>query len=777
MKTRSLRSQISSFVGLVLLAASIAILISVWVVTLRHAQNQVDADLAVGDRVFNEVMAARERQLINSAEVLTADFGFRQAVASRDSGTIKSALDNHAQRIKADLMAIVDLDGDIVAATSARLLSAELPGLGGLVDASLSQGGSATFIELNGTLYQTFLLPVRAPTPIAVALVGFGVDAALAGSLGEITGLDISFVSIGDKGPALIVSTLDDNTVAGIVAAKDDKKRLRLPFQNRPLYQSITLPLEQGKQTALQATLTDDLNSVFEEFDLLQLEIAIIALLSLAAALLASLVLARRLTRPLSQLAGTAMQIAEGDYQTAPAIAGNTKELRELETAVGIMRKRIRRREEQILYQAGHDILTGLISRDELSATVRAWIAEGQPFHLVGVSISNFREINDMFGPDVGDACLINIASFLHNENLLAARLDLGSFAVFRPGPINEIDAVVLSKKMRASRDIHAVDIMLEMHTGLVAYPEHAEDHICMLRRLEIALDSARSAPYGLHSYRHGQEEDYVLRLQLVEDLRKATGPQGSGLQMVYQPKLNLLSGACDRLEALVRWQHPKHGRIAPDLFVPLAEQSGLINRLTEWIIGDVLRQLADWQAQGLRLHVAINLSAKDLALPGILDFIARRRREFDVSSQAIGFEITESELMENPEQAIELLQGFRDAGYTLALDDFGTGYSSLSQLKKLPISELKIDRHFVAHLTRDIDDQKIVRSTLALAECFNLSVVAEGIEDRETLELLRSWGVQWAQGYVISAPRSAEDLVLWLQEQNRREQYQRESL
>ena len=769
MAVNSLSFRIVVLVGGLLCVTSLAILIAVWLATYTHAQNQVEANLELAVNVFEQVMANRENQLINTAEVLTADFGFKQAVASNDEKTLQSALLNQSARINADLMAILSLEGEVLAATEQRSSLKKALIADKVIRQVLSQGYGSLILANDQGVFQIFALTVDAPVPIAMALVGFRLNEDFAALLKEITKLDITFASFSGTELPRLVSTLPVDDPGLFLSRLDsDRQHLRLPFSSSSYYRSKSYRLYQDSNTVIEVYLTDDLNRVFSEFDLLQLEIAVIALLALCLALLTGLLFSRTLTASLLALVDVTRDIARGNYQKRIDISAQTDEVSDLVAAFSLMQSGIRDREERIVFQASHDLLTGLINRLEISRQLEIALEEGHPFYLLGINVVNFRAINDMFGHPVGDRCLQAIATRLQRTRLLAARLGGGDFMVLFPGSIQSQDIQHLRQKLQVPYDVDSLNIRLDFNFGVVAFPQHATDVASLIRRMEIAVDYANQQPEHLHFYHPGQESEYIQRLRLMDDLSRAINSNDFGLTMYFQPSLNLGSGEIDRAEALLRWFHPKQGFISPELFVPLAEQAGLINLLTEWVIRQVAEQIALWRARGITIVVAINLSAKDITRSSLLEYISGILAANGLESGDVSFEITESELMKQPDQAIKTLQNIRDAGFDLAIDDFGTGYSSLSQLKLMPVSELKIDRCFVTYLAENSDDQTIVRSTIALAHSFNLQIVAEGVEDNTALLLLTEWGCNHAQGYLIARPMPSEELIGWLSDFSR---------
>lgn len=249
--------------------------------------------------------------------------------------------------------------------------------------------------------------------------------------------------------------------------------------------------------------------------------------------------------------------------------------------------------------------------------------------------------------------------------------------------------------------------------------------------------------------------------MQLINELKPAIA--NDELVLYYQPKLNLSLNKVTHVEALVRWQHPDRGMIPPDTFIPIAEQMGQMNALTRWVINSALTQYLDWQAQGVDLAIAVNISAENLKDPDFCDYVLTTIANKKVPIEALTLEITEDAVVADPENAIKQLSVLKQHGLKLSIDDYGTGYSSLAQLKQLPVDELKIDKSFVQNLMINNDDQIIVASTLQLAHNLGLGVVAEGIENQATLSWLTERGCEMGQGFYLSKPIDAQALTLWL--------------
>jgi EAL domain-containing protein (putative c-di-GMP-specific phosphodiesterase class I) len=250
-----------------------------------------------------------------------------------------------------------------------------------------------------------------------------------------------------------------------------------------------------------------------------------------------------------------------------------------------------------------------------------------------------------------------------------------------------------------------------------------------------------------------------------LRELEIALNKHDQDLDLFYQPKLNLFTGKIEKAEALIRWNSKKLGFVPPDEFIPIAEKAGLIESVTRWVIRRAVRDVLTWKEQGVVLKLAINLSVHDVSNVDFMKEIYDTLLAAGLSTDALEFEITESDIMTDPDEAIALLTQFRNYGFDLAIDDFGTGYSSLAYLKNMPVSELKIDKSFVLNLSDDQNDQLIVKSIIGLAQQFGLKLVAEGVEDQSALQLLQKWGCHWAQGYFISRPVNLATLLEWLKE------------
>ncbi|MBI4492864.1 MAG: EAL domain-containing protein [Chloroflexi bacterium] len=432
-----------------------------------------------------------------------------------------------------------------------------------------------------------------------------------------------------------------------------------------------------------------------------------------------------------------------------------------------------KRMEEALEHHALHDVLTELPNRtllhDRLRQAILAARRDNTSLALLAMDLDRFHEINDALGHRAGDVVLQQVGQRLRatlRASDTVARLDGDEFAALLPGTSAEGATLAAGKLLRALEqpcvvERHRLDIGASV--GIALYPEHGEAAETLLRQAEVALYVAKRAASSYAVYAPEQDQYSPSRLGLVGELRQAI-EQGQ-LRLHYQPKVGLKSGRVVGVEALVRWQHPERGLVPPDQFIPLAEQTGLIKPLTEWVLGTALRQCQAWHRAGLELAMAVNLSMRNLHDPQLPDAIAELLAASGVPPAWLELELTESVVMADPVRAMESLRRLCAMGVRIAIDDFGTGYSSLGYLKRLPVGQLKVDRSFVRDMAVDQNSLAIVRATIELGHTLDLEVVAEGVEDRSTWDLLIALGCDLAQGYYLSRPLPAAELECWLRE------------
>jgi diguanylate cyclase (GGDEF)-like protein len=418
-------------------------------------------------------------------------------------------------------------------------------------------------------------------------------------------------------------------------------------------------------------------------------------------------------------------------------------------------------------HQALHDPLTGLPNRvlfsDRLEHAVRSASRNPAPFSLLMIDLDRFKEINDSLGHATGDLLLMAAAARLETAlrpGDTVARLGGDEFALLLPETDGDGARHVAERALEALREplsLPTVIVAIDASVGLVTYPADGRTAETLLQRADVAMYLAKRHGGGAMRYDAGRDPNDPERLALASELRTAI--DRDELELHYQPKFHTQTLALPGVEALVRWRHPERGLLFPDAFIPLAEHTGMIRDVTQSVLRMATSQLAAWRADGLDLRVAVNLSVANLLDHRLVDDVATILDEAAVPADRLELEITETMLMTDPERATILLEQLSEMGIRLSIDDFGTGYSSLAYMRGLPISEVKIDRSFVKHLAVSDSDAAIVRSTIDLSHSLALQVVAEGVEDAQSLELLRDFGCDSAQGYHLARPAPAEAL------------------
>jgi diguanylate cyclase (GGDEF)-like protein len=428
---------------------------------------------------------------------------------------------------------------------------------------------------------------------------------------------------------------------------------------------------------------------------------------------------------------------------------------------------------DRLRHEALHDNLTKLPNRVLFQQRVTDVLARRRPSDpltaVMLIDLDRFKEINDTLGHATGDLLLQEVARRLRRavgERVTVARLGGDEFAVLHPGVNLPDDALEVARSVRdeLQRSFAYQDLDLEVSAsiGIAVAPVHGRDASTLLRRADVAMYAAKGTSVGVAMYGEDLDEHSPRKLALVGELR--TVIDNHGLVLHYQPKVEIATGRVIGVEALVRWPHEHEGLIPPDEFVPIAERTGLIGPMTEFVLRAALDQCKEWERSGHAMSVAVNLSARSLLDAELVGDIARALSESGVDPSKLVLEITETSVMSDAEYAMRVLNRLSAMGVRLAIDDFGTGYSSLSYLKRLPVNEVKIDKSFVLNMHDDENDAVIVRSIIDLGRNLGLRVVAEGVETTSAWDALREMGCDIAQGYFVSRPLPAAQLTSWLE-------------
>jgi diguanylate cyclase (GGDEF)-like protein len=478
----------------------------------------------------------------------------------------------------------------------------------------------------------------------------------------------------------------------------------------------------------------------------------------------------RKITRPLESLRSASRRIAHGHFHEPLHTTTRIGELKSLTEDLNHMRDKLVEQAEVLEHQALHDDLTQLPNRalleDRLNQVLLSARRDDQRFSMLLMDLDHFKEVNDTLGHAAGDLILREFAARLRaavREPDTVARLGGDEFAIILAnadvaGAIDTVRRIGTALEPPFALDGRPLRVAASI--GIAVYPEHGPDFDSLLRRADIAMYTAKRKRVGYALYDPAMDKDNLQQLRLGGELHSAI-EQGQ-LTLHYQPKIELRSGRLHSIEALVRWQHPQHGMIPPDAFIPLAERAGLMPALMRSVLNQAAHQWQCWQRRGLDISIAINVSASNLQDRHFLDDIHNALATHQMPGSRLGLELTESAIMADIHHANAILQQLHVQGIHIAVDDFGTGYSSLSYLKTLPLSEVKIDKSFVLELLTNTNDRAIVRAILAMSHELGVAVVAEGIENNESLEMLKHLGCDLAQGYFIGRPQPAAQFELW---------------
>jgi diguanylate cyclase (GGDEF)-like protein len=430
-------------------------------------------------------------------------------------------------------------------------------------------------------------------------------------------------------------------------------------------------------------------------------------------------------------------------------------------------------RSDELHRMATTDELTGLANRERFHARIEEEITAAGPanerFAVMLMDLDRFKEVNDTLGHHYGDVLLRELGPRLVDcvgSDGLVARLGGDEFAVL-PGVRSEDPKFLeelagrLLKCVQEPFTVDELSLEVGASVGIARFPVDGRSTNALLRRADVAMYTAKETQTGWKFYAAEHDHHSLRRLSVLGDVRRALS---TGEVVVhYQPKVHIDDLRVSGAEALVRWQHPEHGLLAPAAFVPAVEQTGLIGPLTRHVLERSIWQCAEWRAEGRNLSVAVNLSVRNLLDRDLPREIEAMLSCYGLPPEALELEITESMIMSDPDRATAIVARLSALGVRLSVDDFGTGYSSLANLKRLPIDELKIDRSFVSPMLNDESDLIIVRSTINLAHDLGLKVIAEGVEDGPTLERLALFGCDLAQGYHLSRPLPAQAFADWL--------------
>jgi diguanylate cyclase (GGDEF)-like protein len=755
----SLRTRIALTFLLLLAAVLAAALGAVSAANSKDAAEEAERQLDVGASVFSNFLKNNDSLLTQAATAVAADYGFRDAVAARDTDTLVSVLENHGTRIGASMVVLTSLDGRVIAASGSHAATGDVFPIAPLQRTHAMGIPQPWVIVEDGHIYQLVAVPVKSPQTVAWIAMGFDLNAAAARELAKITALGVTLSTRAQGHWTRVASTVSDLKSGD----RDTKTR-----------QIALLSLD---GTAVEATLSRSLKEASASFDNLTNTLVKIAVVSLAGFAWAAFWIAKTITRPLHHLTLLVDQMRGGSYDVALDVK-RSDEIGVLAAGMQLMQTAVKTRDQSIRRLAYEDPLTGLMNRTAFGAALaEALRAPALTTLAVGViNLQRFRRINEHLGYSVGDAVLKRIAERLAavpGVNSSLARLHGDQFAAFtRVGDAAELQhwgtSLLLALGEAVLVEAQPIDVNatvgLALAAGDVAAGDAAADEL--LGCADLALEQARRAKRPLAIYQDALKPSARDQLSLLGELVSAL--ERDEFRLYFQPKIELSTERVAGAEVLLRWQHPTRGLLSPAAFVPFAEHTGFIRRMTRWTLDKAIAQGAEWHRADRPLALAVNISAEDLGDARFDSRIAGLLNRHQLPPSLLTLELTESSFIEDPERALRVLDSLAALGVLLSIDDFGTGYSSLSHLARMPVHEIKIDRSFVQGLETDVEFGAVVRSAVDMGHGLGLKVVAEGIETEDSAKRLHNFGCDVAQGYFYARPMPREQFEAWLEHRER---------
>lgn len=791
---KSLQSRITVLFLTLILVVQIMGFFAIWFSINKNARHAITEQLDVGEKVLRTVISQRGESLTLSARILANDYGFRQAIASDDKETIQSALENNSARIESNISMLYSPEGvRQVVSGNIPAHMADAPILK-LIESSKVGGDTFRLTIFNGVPYLLVAVPVKAPLTIAWIVTGFKIDDAWARDINAVSHLEVSFITKSEINKSdsaqniqdwiLSSSTMDKGIAPAIINNIPQQWSYRSPSEvpsktktldrevalNNLNYSTRYVELINEQNQVLIAVLQRSINEALAPFLTLQLNLLVLTILGAIVFTAGSVFTSRRVTKPLTELVKSAELLGKGDYSVSIQ-SNSTDEIGDLGRTFNRMRDAIAERERKISKLAYWDELTQLPNRafftEQLMIFSENYHTHHATFSMLMMDLNRFKHVNDVLGQSAADKLLAGVADRLKSncksENDIVARLGGDEFGIILANT-NTDTALEIARRLQSALEtpiaFNDSFVDLSAGVGIANYPEHTKDIEELLSRAEIAMYSAKNSQGGVCVYHSDLDGTNEKNLSLISEIKLAV--EQNQLSLFVQPKIDFSTGKVLAVEALVRWNHPERGLLFPDMFIPFAEQTGHISKISHWMLSEASRYAALWQKEGLHITLAVNLSARDLIdieLPNKLKEILTKH---GLSSDSLSLEITESSIMEDPERALETVERIAKMGISLSIDDFGTGYSSLAYLKRLPVNELKIDKSFVMNLEHDQNDATIVKSTIELGHNLGLKVVAEGIENRNSWDILKAMGCDYGQGYLMSKPMNANQMIEW---------------
>ena len=755
---RHLRTRLAVQYG-VLFAASLLVVAMVGqLVIWGQARDAVRAELRTSGSVYDRIWAMRAHALMDSASVLTRDFGFRSAVASGDRPTIESALASLRTRADVPQAFFVDLQGRVFGTGSGDVRRAIAS-----VPTTLARGRTEAVIATRTGAFRLIVAPVLAPNEIGWVMFALPLDRAEMAALQHLSAIPLAatILTRDAKGSWHGVSSdvagsrALDAFVATAIGGRGEPAFLALPDGDAL---ALAKPLlgPAGKPSAV-LLLSYPWAAAMAAYRTMEVGIALAGVMGLLLVLLGSRRLANGIARPIAALDAAARALEEGTR--TELLVESDDEVGRLAQSFNRMSAGIVEREHRITHLAFHDTLTSLPNRtyfcQQLESELQRSLKRGQRTTLLCLDLDGFKGINDSLGHPIGDALLRQMGDILSRitSDAVVARLGGDEFAIILADH-DDVDrpralAQAILDEMRSPLLVDGHQIATGASIGIAISPNDGADSDALLKNADLALYRAKQDGRGVFRFFEPALDAAARKRRALElDLREAI--QSGQFRLNFQPIFDLKRDRIGGFEALLRWEHPTRGNVPPIEFISVAEETGLIIAIGDWVMQEACRQATAWPAH---VRVAVNVSPLQFRNSGFPNVIFQALSHSGLSPDRLEIEITESVFLDGETTVVTLLHKLRAMGVRIALDDFGTGYSSLSYLRSFPFDKIKIDKSFVDAVAEDRSAAAIVRAIVDLATALHMETTAEGVEDRDQLSELRGQGCSSIQGYLFSRP------------------------
>jgi diguanylate cyclase (GGDEF)-like protein len=706
----------------------------------RFAEASAARDMAANARVFDEILAARANQMGDSADVLARDFGFREAVATGDSPTITSALSSLEARARSEMAFVLTLEGYVLAADATGVPAPET------LWTRLDAGGKRGIIRSERGLALAAAAPIETPDLVGWLVIAQPLNRVELDRLVELApiALDARVIEAGSQ-----PSWLRDARANAVFKREEDE---------RFLYHVSDVAVLQD-EIAPRLVLRHSLSQSLSDYTQLNWLLATLALFGIMMALVFSWWLARGVTAPLQKLDEATKLFAAGHHV---ALEIETRdEIGRLAESFNAMVQAIAERERQI-HIGLHDSLTGLASRKlfvERLADSLAALAPPKRIIVAFIDLDNFKVVNDTLGHPAGDALLRAVADAMrhHFPDALIARFGGDEFAIMFEGIDECLELSGFAERLKscllASIPVEGQKADCTASIGIAVAPADGSDVSTMMTHADLALYRSKQAGKATyHFFEPELDEEVRSKRQKEDELRIALA--NGQFELAFHPIFSVSSGEITGFEALIRWNHPVHGLVPPSEFIPLAEETGLIIPIGDWVIREACNRASAWPAG---IAVSVNVTQRQFNFSGLRTTIVQALANSGLAPHRLEIELTESIFVADTGKITAILNGLRELGVRISLDDFGTGFSTLHYLRAFPFDTIKIDKSFVEDLGTSSNGHAVIRAITTLANALGMETLAEGVEDIAQFEVLEREGCQNIQGYLFSRPVAAD--------------------